>query len=329
VDKYNFVLFLEGFFEFNRVIYAEIAKKPNVRTVMDFYPKNKALRMLYQLQHSKTTNKFFSLPLKSLWFNSYFKNDFEDQDKPIVFIFDARLLEYDYIRDYVVWLRKKYPSCKLVVNYWDIVATWRDSAKPDAIRGMVDMLVSYDKDDAEKYNMYYHPTVYAEAKISRPNNTPETDVFFVGGAKNRMKTILETYDKLEKAGLNCYFYVMDAKPPYNQERRGIHYVTTDTWLSYEECVQYVQHTKCVLEIMQHGAKGETLRVWEAITYGKMLLTNNSFMTKSRFYNPDYICLISENGDFDAQRIKDYVCKPNPFKEKILPEIFLQYIADNL
>ena len=62
MDKYNFVLFLEGFFEFNRVIYAEIAKKPNVRTVMDFYPKNKALRMLYQLQHSKTTNKFFSLP---------------------------------------------------------------------------------------------------------------------------------------------------------------------------------------------------------------------------------------------------------------------------
>ena len=118
MDKYNFVLFLEGFFEFNRVIYAEIAKKPNVRTVMDFYPKNKALRMLYQLQHSKTTNKFFSLPLKSLWFNSYFKNDFADQDKPIVFIFDARLLEYDYIRDYVVWLRKKYPSCKLVVNYW-------------------------------------------------------------------------------------------------------------------------------------------------------------------------------------------------------------------
>ena len=81
--------------------------------------------------------------------------------------------------------------------------------------------------------------------------------------------------------------------------------------------------------MQHGAKGETLRVWEAITYGKMLLTNNSFMTKSRFNNPDYICLISEHGDFDAQRIKDYGCKPNPFKEKILPEIFLQYIADNL
>ena len=81
--------------------------------------------------------------------------------------------------------------------------------------------------------------------------------------------------------------------------------------------------------MQQGAKGETLRVWEAITYGKMLLTNNSFMTKSRFYDPDYVCLISEDGEFDPQRIKDYVSKPNPFKDKILPEKFLTYIADNL
>lgn len=329
MDKYNFVLFLEGFFEFNRVIYAEVCKRPNVKSVLSFYPKNKILRILYQLQHSKTTNKYFNIPFKSLWFNSYFRNDFADKNKPIVFVFDARLLEYDYVRDYVVWLRKKYPGCKLVVNYWDIVATWRESAKPDAIRGMVDMLVSYDRDDAEKYNMYYHPTVYAEAKITKPNNTPKTDVFFVGGAKNRMKAILETYDRLEKAGLNCFFYVMEAKPPYNQARRGIRYVTDKTWLSYEECIQYVKHTKCILEIMQQGAKGETLRVWEAITYGKMLLTNNSFMTKSRFYDPDYVCLISENGEFDPQRIKDYVSKPNPFKDKILPENFLTYIADNL
>lgn len=320
---------MEDFFEYNKIIFAKIGKEPNVKTIFGFYPNNKVLRVLYQLQHSKTTNKFFSLPLKSLWFNTYFKNDFANTNRPIVFIFDARLLEYDYIRDYVVWLKKKYSGCKLVVNYWDIVATWIDSAKPDAIRGMVDMLVSYDKDDAKKYNMYYHPTVYAEAKISKPNNTPESDVFFIGGAKNRMKTILETYDKLEKAGLSCLFYVMDANPPYNQERRGIHYISGKKWISYEECVQFVQHSKCVLEIMQQGARGETLRVWEAITYGKMLLTNNTFMRESRFYNPDYVSIISEDKEIDTQRIKDYVCKPNPFKSQITPDNLLRYIEENL
>lgn len=329
MDKYNFVFFLDALFEYNKVIYSEIGKRQNVRSVFGFVPKNKFMRKLFQLQHSKTTNRYFSIPFKSLWFGTYFKNDFIDPKKPIVFIFDARWLEYDYMRSYAMWLRKKFPGCKIVVNYIDIVATWKDCGKPDAIRGLADMLVSYDKDDAEKYGMYYHPTVYAEANISKPNNTPTTDVFFVGAAKNRMQKILETYDRLEKAGLNCYFYVMDAKPPYNQERRGIHYVAKDIWLSYEECIQYVQHSKCILEIMQQGAKGETLRVWEAITYGKMLLTNNSFMTESRFYNPDYVCMISESGDFDTQRIKDYKCGPNPMKEKITPENFLKYIANNL
>lgn len=329
MDKYNFVFFLEAFFEYNRIIYKEVAQRPNVKTVLGFYPKGKLPSLVYQLQHSKTTNKLFRLPFKSLWFDSYFKNDFVDQSKPIVFIFDARLMELDYIRDYAKWLKKEYPGCKIVINYIDIVATWSDSAKPDNLRSISDMLISYDMDDAEKYNMHYHPTVYAEAKISKPNNTPKTDVFFVGGAKNRMKKILETYDKLEKAGLNCYFYVMDAKPPYNQERKGIKYVTNKTWLSYEECIQYVQHSKCILEIMQQGAKGETLRVWEAITYGKMLLTNNSFMPKSRFYDPSYICLISEDGDFDVQKIKDFECKENPLKDKILPENLLKYIADNI
>ena len=329
MGKYNFVFFLEDFFEFNKIIFEEIGKRENVRSILGFVPKNRFLRILFKLQHSKTTNKYFSLPFKSLWYNTYFKNNFADQRKPIVFIFNARLMEYDYMREYVVWLRKKSPRCKLVVNYWDIVATWKEDASPDAIRGLFDMLISYDRDDAKKYNMYYHPTVYAETKISKPNNTPETDVFFVGAAKNRMKNILETYDILEGAGLNCYFYVMDAKPPYNQERRGIHYVDKDVWLSYEKCIQFVQHSKCVLEIIQQGAKGETLRVWEAITYGKMLLTNNAFIRESRFYDPDYVSIISENKEIDTQRIKDYVCKPNPFKSQITPDNLLRYIEENL
>ena len=328
MNRYNFVFFLEAFWEFNKYIYTEVGKRPNVKNVIGFYPKNKFLQIIFQLQHSRTTNKLFSLPFKSLWFDSYFTNDFEDQSKPIVFIFDARWMEYDYMRDYVVWLRKKYPSCKLVANYIDIVATWKECAKPDAIRNMFDILVTYDKDDAKKYNMLYHPTVYSEANITKPNNTPLTDVFFVGLAKNRMKSILDTYDVLEKGGLNCYFYVLNAKPEDKKERRGIHYMD-GKWLPYEDCIQYVQHTKCVLEIMQKGAKGETLRTWEAVTYGKMLLTNNTSMLESKFYSPDYVSVISEDGEIDTQKIKDFECGPNPFKDKITPENLLKFIAENL
>lgn len=319
---------MEDFFEFNRIIYAEVCKRPNVKSVLGFVPKNRFMKLLFQLQHSKTTNRHFKMPFKSLWFNSYFKNDFVDSQKPIVFIFDARWFEYDYMREYAKWLRKKYPNCKIVANYIDIVATWDDEAKPDALRKIVDILVSYDKDDAAKYNMLYHPTVYAEADIKTPNDTPNTDVFFVGAAKNRMKTILETYDTLEKAGLNCYFHVIDAKPPYKQERSGIHYVDK-VWMPYEKCIQFVQHTKCVLEIMQQGAKGETLRVWEAITYGKMLLTNNQSIKGSKFYSPDFVSVISEDGDIDVEKIKNFECKRNQFKDQIAPENLLKFIAEQL
>lgn len=328
MDKYNFVFFLEAFFEFNKIIYTEVAKRKDVKTILGFYPRNRFLRILFRLQHSKTTNKYFSLPFKSLWYNSYFKNDFGDASKPIVFIFDAKWMQYDFMRGYAMWLRKKYKGCRLVGNYIDIVVTYPENAKPDSIRHMFDILVTYDKDDADKYNMLYHPTVYSETKINKPNDTPMTDVFFVGGAKNRMKTILETYDILEKAGLTCYFYVMDAKPPYKQERRGIHY-SDDVWLPYEKCVQFVQHSKCVLEIMQKGAKGETLRTWEAITYGRMLLTNNLSIVESKFYNPDYISVISEDGDIDVEKIRNFECRPNPFKDQITPEKFLKYIAEKL
>lgn len=329
MERYNFVFFLEAFWEFNRYIYTEVSKRDNVKSVIGFYPKNRLMQILFQLQHSRTTNKLFRLPFQSLWFDTYFTNDFPDKSKPIVFIFDAKWMEYDYMRDYAVWLRKKYPGCKLVANYIDIVATWKDCAKPDAIRDMFDILVTYDKDDAEKYNMHYHPTVYAEATISNPISVPDVDVFFVGAAKNRMKNILDTYDTLEKAGLNCYFYVLGAVPPYNQERRGIHYAERGEWLSYADCIQRVKHSKCILEIMQQGAKGETLRAWEAITYGKMLLTNNQAFKESKFYSPDYVSVISEDGGIDVEKVKSFECKPNPFKDQIIPENFLKYIAENL
>jgi len=54
-------------------------------------------------------------------------------------------------------------------------------------------------------------------------------------------------------------------------------VYLDKFMPYEENLEYIKRSKCLLEIMQEGGNGYILRTCEAVAYNKKIITNNKIL----------------------------------------------------
>lgn len=306
-SKYNYVFFNQADYRFgsgDRMGYYSICLRDlehvdNVRIYTSIFENlNVFNRWLYL---------FLRRIVKGERWNNYWNNkvDFSKgwkTNKPLCFVFIS-YLSIDYLR----WLRKNYPTAIFVMFIRDLVATRPDVIKNIQDCGVIDKWISYDQGDADKYGFYFYPEI--ESKLNLPVPTVcDYDVFFAGVAKKRLSQIIETYDKLVDFGLKCKFFIKVNKGDKIIDRDGIQY--SCEFMKYEDILKENLRSKCILEINQEGAVGNTARFLEAVMYNKRLITNNLSLKESKFYNPNYICLFSQTDDikedfFNFDGIVDY------------------------
>lgn len=91
------------------------------------------------------------------------------------------------------------------------------------------------------------------------------------------------------------------------------------WKPYEEVIQSVVNTNCILEVMQDNQEGATLRYLEAVVYNKKLLTNNKSITTFPFYNPQYMKIFETVDDIDINWIKNQDVVDYGYKDEFSPK----------
>lgn len=314
----QFILYL-GDSEYARTMYSALQSLDNVTCHWGFTPSNKILSFLHRLHHSKKFGRL-NLPLKNVWFKSYCNFDIDDS-KTVCFIFEARWMQYKCYQDFVDFLHKRYPNAKYVCYYQDLIRTWPIYARPDALNSKFDVFVSYDRKDAELHNIYYHPTTYSPHMVEKNESIPYSDIYYLGAVKNRLPILKSICTGMTSHGMVCDFYVSGVPEEQREQIKGMHYIKS---MSYKENLQHVLKTRCILELVQENCTGETLRTWEAIAYGKALITNNLAIKDSNFYRNDYVSII-QNGDMDIEFIKNYQEHDNDMREAIRPIHFLKFI----
>lgn len=153
----------------------------------------------------------------------------------------------------------------------------------------------------------------------------ETDIYFLGYAKNRFSKIISVYEKLRSAGLKCDFYIVGVdkkKQVYTDE------IKYNQRLDYAQNLQHVIHSKCLLEVMQKDGLGYTQRVVEILGLNKKLLTDNPNIINEEFYNSKYISRFNSVDDIDLNFISNI--KNNEdinynYKGKLSPKYLLEFI----
>ena len=293
-----------GFYD---IAYKDIVDLPNVEYYRGICFENKFLNFILRIHLSKKVNGIIELPFKKCWYKLLYyniKKKPKDEDK-LCFLFFSRLIEDDFSRNYLLYLKDRFPRAKYVCYFHDILDS-HININIENIKEIFDLVLTYDYNDSIKYNLIYHPTPYCFVSIEK-NKKYESDIYFVGKAKTRMQTIVSAYDKFEQKGFKCLFFIVDCNLKEYPIRNGIRYIET---MSYIENLKYVRNSKCVLEINQEGAIGMTPRTWEAIMYDKYLITNNIYIKNTPFFVGKYMKIYCDNIDIDLDLNKNisYPCK---------------------
>lgn len=252
---------------------------------------------LHSLPVSKT---IIELPFTGLWDSKLFDTSRLSQDDTVYFLFYEGTA-FSYSRNYLKHLRKKYKHCRLIHLFRNpmsgvhipILKKWQ------TVRDYYDLSVTLVMADAERLGIAfcdYWPCLLPD-KDFQPENA--SDVFFVAQAKDRLPVTLDVYERLADAGLKCSFYVAGIPESGQKYADVIHY---NHWISYDEVLQHVRNTKCVLEILPFGQHYSSLRVCEALWYRKKLLTTNMEAPREWFYHPEIVQCFRKAQDIDTEFI---------------------------
>lgn len=314
---------LENEFDYTEITFNDILEYDNVYYYR--YPLNvssKILKNLYVLHGAQKINQIVSLPAQSIWNSLLYNDDELNHSKPTCFIYSFRRIDRLMRSGFFDSVKNKFPKT-FHVAYWD------DLVRPNHLDSLkyaldkFDLVFSYDEGDANRYGMRYYPSFYSKY-IRDSKVIPQYDVFFIGNAKDRLTRIYQTYDFLVSNGLNCRFIINGINGSDKRRGDGIIY---NHPLTYKEVLSNVLMSKSILEIIQQGSRGQTLRVNEAVCYQKKLLSNNPAIQELPQFDNRYMHIFS-----DVPILKDvsFIQKNDDIKytyplEKLSPVRFIETI----
>ena len=306
---YNFV-FLFSIYDYYRAILGnEVINHPQVRYYKRAFNGNPFLQKIFRLHWSNKLNSIINLPFKRVWFRKMYEQNF-DNDLPVCFVF----FSFNYLKfdgGFTKYIKKRNPLNKIVSYHHDLISKKCDYDY-NIIKNKVDLSVTYDKDESEKYNIHYFRNVVYSKIIPEPEKTNfEYDVYFLGNSKDRLEKIYEIFNYLSKNNVKCKFQLAGVPKEEQIDAVGLEYVDN---IPYEENIKNVIKSKCILEIIQGGSSDVTLRTCEAIAYRRKLLTDCSLCDEN-FFNDNQLQKFNDALSIDIEFIKEDF-SPEQFNPKI-------------
>ena len=182
-----------------------------------------------------------------------------------------------------------------------------------------DEVYSFEKEDAEKYNLKFITNyIYNESKAVDSAKIFKYNVFNISSKDNRFKTIGKIADELKAKNISFKIIIYDKKNKGTNP--NIEFISK--YIQIEDVNEYVSNSKFLLDIHRKEQNGLTFRVFESLGLQKKLITTNPNIVHYDFYNPKNILVIDEaNINFDAEFFT------TPY-EPIPEDIYKKYTLDH-
>lgn len=143
----------------------------------------------------------------------------------------------------------------------------------------------------------------------------ESDLYYVGSyLYRRGSKVEEIITALQERGLSVKHHIYQFR---NRKARFKYLNTTSENLTYHENLRFAFNTKILLDVSTNIHKGLSFRAFEAIGFGKKLITTNKEIKKYDFYHPNNIFVWDRQASENIQAFLDapYVELDDYIKEK--------------
>ncbi len=232
-------------------------------------------------------------------------------------------------RDVIEYIQARNPNARIIVYYTSIIDEG-NRKDPRRYAGLDIEFCTFDKGDSERLGIRYLPFYYAPlikplAEVRRNDDARRfsQDVFFVGMAYDRAEKLVEMHEMFQKNGISDKLVIVRNPHQYYEKRIAKH--LTENHMDYDEIINEIKRSRCILEIVQDGQRGMSLRPMEAAAFQRKLITDNKNTVNYDIYTPDNIFII---GVDPIEKIKDfihssYVPIPDEALEKYMPQYWLE------
>lgn len=305
MKQYQYYIF--GYSDYIKNSLSDVLELPNVKYFDLFTTGNFVKKLIYRVFVSKHAHLLSKL-LMPFCKNMYFKDDkIELNDSSVLIMYEINPLSNK--QQWIRQMRKDYPGIKVVYIFTNIIDEYR-MGRIEQIKkneDLYDLVLTFNKNDADKYNIDYYEGVFSPIKISNDlvTEAEECDVYFCGLEKGRHSMLISLYETLTSQNVKCIFDIIYAKESEKKHYKGIRY--HDRLIDNEEMLANVMKSKCILEVMVDTTQpGSSLRMCESIAFKKKLLTNNPYVKEKTFFNPKQMCYFCTPDSIDVSFIYEEI-----------------------
>ena len=301
MKKYQYYIF--GYSDYIKNSLSDVLNLPNVE-YYDLYNTTNCIKQLvhrvFVSRHVHLLSKIMMPFCKKMYLRG---RNISINSSTILIMYEINPLSNK--QQWIRQMRKDYPGIKIVYIFTNIIdehRLWRIE-QINKNRDLYDLVLTFNKSDAEKYNMDYYEGVFSALKISEDlvEKAEECDVYFCGLEKGRLPMLISLYETLTSQNIKCIFDIIYAKESERQYYEGVRY--HDQLLNNEQMLANVMKSKCILEVMVDTTQpGSSLRMCESIAFKKKLLTNNPYAKEKTFFNPKQMYYFSTPENIDASFI---------------------------
>lgn len=325
MDKNNFFYVVDSGSEANQYMFSDVKKLPNAfQTSNVFSISNPFLRLLNKVHFSTKINKIIDLPYKKIWDWAYIFNHLKLDDNTTYWLIITNWSICRFGKSYLEKISCK-KNVRLVLIYLDPVSAIPEFYKKRISGLQFSLIYSFDESDCKKYGWVYTNELYSKNEFLL-NDKPSNDIYFIGLDKGRVTELKQVFDKFREAGLVCDFNIIAEKNTPLISTTGFN--IRSKRLSYKEVLAGISNSKCILEIVQNGQSGMTMRPYEALFYNKRLLTNNKYLEDMPFYNPKYMQIYSTIDEIDISAIMSPETVDYGYHNEYSPVSLLKHMPDD-
>ena len=298
--KVEFIVFNSGSHA-SKLMFADVDKIENaIQMDSVFEIKNPFLKMCNKVHMSGKINRKIKLPFRSIW-DKYYITEIAKRHLDIEYIFvytnvSIKKVCIEYLQEL-----EKLSNVHLVLIAVDSFVD-KFLCPLDVMQKVkFDLVYSFDPNDSEKHNLIFTRSLYSKREDIVPAEK-SVDLFFVGRAKDRLDYLLSIVKRANDAGLSCGFYILGVKENKRIPLPGVIYI--DEVMSYDDVLPIIMSSKCLVDIVQKGQEGLTMRTYEAIFYNKYLLTNNPGVRSLNYFADDYMKYVETLDQIDFDFLKN-------------------------
>ena len=308
--------------DLNRSMFADLYKDPRV-TVLEskFKPlRNKALSFFRRLHCSKKVNSVVNLPFKEKWKYSLDEINFK-KDKKYILIFSDSV--YPITPTYIKKLKDNFDVTYIL--FLLNIQTDSNIGFTTPYIPYMDYIFTFDNADAQKNGYIECMYLYSKMDIEGSEHVSK-DLYFIGVDKGRLNKIKKIVELALNYKIDILIRVQDVneKKIKNDSNESIIY---NQWVTYDKSLKEMLKCNCILELLQDGQYGVTLRYYEAICYNKKLLTNNKNVVNLPFYDPNYIHVFENPENIDWNWVKEQIPIDYHYDGRFSPMRFIDKVIE--